>query len=494
MTQKQSQKELPLDRLATMDERGHRVFLHPTDTQGKYKRRRKVFHTLLLVLFLVLPWIEINGNPAVLLDLAQRRFSIFGLAFWAHDAPMLIFVAGAIFFGVSLATAVWGRIWCGWSCPETVFVESVYRQIERWIEGNAIQRRRLDASPWNGTKLLRRGGKWLAFLAVTLVISHSFLAYFVGIDALAEMVRQNPAEHPGTFGVMAFMTATLLFFFGWFREQFCVIMCPYGRFQAVLLDEHSKLVAYDATRGEPRRGSKVAQELLQVSFEAVEFTPEVVEAVAPKLTGDCIDCGRCVTACPTGMDIRRGLQLECVNCMACVDACDEVMTNLKQPTGLIKYTSQNELQGKPVRHLRTRVVLLSLALTGVFAGLGYVMLTRPPIKATVFNAKTTPYQFVDAKAKDPVLSNQFFMMASNYTFEDGEVRIEVDNPQVEVLAQSNPMPLKAGEEKKEGIFLKFPKSTLSNGKARIKMFLLTQSDNGKWQRTLTQEVPLVGPY
>lgn len=529
MTTLSQPKDLPLERLASMDEKGHRVFLHPADTKGPFKRRRRAFQAVLLVLFLVLPWIEINGLPAVLLDIAQRRFSILGLAFWAHDAPMLLFVAAGVLFGVSLATAVFGRIWCGWACPETVFVEFVYRQIERLIEGNAVQRRRLDAAPWNANKLLRRGGKWLAFTLVTLVISHSFLAYFTGVDALAAMMRQNPLEHPGTFGAMAFLTIVLLFSFGWFREQFCIVMCPYGRMQSVLLDEHSKIVAYDVARGEPRRGARPAtvpvslpqgetelpmakgESALQMTRGETALTMAATPqpyvpplsafepaslgmATESKLTGDCIDCNRCVTACPTGMDIRRGLQLECINCMACIDACNEVMRNVHKPEGLIRYTSQRELEGKRVNHLRPRVLLLSAVLLGVVTGLGYVLATRPPIKAALFSARTTPYQTLDATAKDPLLSNQFNLTATNYTFQDGEISLSSPDPRVKIVTQVNPVSLAAGKEQKIGVFLTFPKSMLSAGKAQIKLNMATRAHNGRWQRQLEQEVALVGPF
>lgn len=485
-------KELPRDRLASMDEQGHRVYIHPSDVQGPYKRWRKAFHTVLLVLFLVLPWIQIQGKPAILLDIGQRRFSIFGLAFWAHDTPLLLLVGLSVLFGISLITAVWGRIWCGWACPETVFVDYVYRQIERWIEGNAVQRRRLAASPWTARKILLKAAKWLAFTAVTLVISHSFIAYFVGIDALAIMIRHNPYDNPSTFGVMAFITAVLLFAFGWFREQFCIVMCPYGRLQSALLDEHSRIVAYDVARGEPRRGSKpvmVEPALLQIEREI----PETSVTPVPKTQGDCIDCFRCVTACPTGMDIRRGLQLECINCMACMDACDEVMRNIKKPEGLIRYTSQNEMAGKAVNHTRPRVLLLSLALVGLMGGLATILTTRPPVKVTIFNAKTTPYQMLDNKP-DPMLSNQFYLTASNYTFEHGEVRLALDDSRFKIVSQVNPVQINAGKEDKQGFFITFPKSALQNGRAHVLVKLLTRADDGSWQRELTQEVPLVGPF
>lgn len=468
-----SAKELPTDRLASTDEKGKRVFFYPADVKGPYKNWRKRVHALLMIVFLTLPWIQINGHQALLLDLAERRFAILGLTFWAHDAPMLMFVLGAVLLGISLTTAIWGRIWCGWACPETVFVESVYRQIERWIEGNSVQRRRLAAAPWTPKKVFLRTLKWSAFVGVSLVLTHSFLAYFVGTDKLAHMITHDPRENPGTFVFMASTTAILLFAFGWFREQFCTIMCPYGRFQSILMDEDSITVSYDEGRGEPRR------------------SPAVPKAEQ----GDCINCYRCVDVCPTGIDIRRGTQMECIGCTACIDVCNEVMLKVHKPEGLIRYTSYNAMvEKKKTRFIRSRVTILSVALLGVLGGLAVVLTTRPPIKATIFNAKTTPYQVIDAQAADPLLSNQFYIVASNYTFDPGQVQIQSSHPQVTVISQTNPFPLAEGEEKKVGIFLTFPKSLLTQGTAQIPLQISIQADNGRWQRTLQQEVPLVGPF
>lgn len=522
-------KELPLERLGSMDEHGHKLNIHPSDVDGRFMRRRMAFQIVLLVVFLILPWIQINGHPAILLNIAQRRFAIFGLTFWAHDAPMLIFVAGTVLFGISLVTAVWGRVWCGWACPETVFVERVYRGIERWIEGNAVQRRRLDKSPWNGEKLLKRGGKWLAFLAVSLIITHSFLAYFIGIDQLAVMTRHNPAENPTPFGIMAFLTVVLLVFFGWFREQFCVIMCPYGRFQSVLQDANSKMVIYDIVRGEPRRPKlrgKAKQAAARVHAELLQIEPEAPAALTAEATatlyhpagpaqaeplaqacppgasptgGDCIDCGRCWQACPTGIDIRRGLQLECIGCMACLDACNEVMRNIKKPEGLIRYASENEVKGQPYKPIRLRVVMLSLALLTVLSGLAFVLLTRPPIKAHIFSGRQTGFDAVSTQGRNPTLDNQFSLLATNYTFEDGRVTVSVefagpDSDKIKVAIPQNPVQIPAGGEKNVGFYVTFPKSVLSNGTARVRIHLLTAAEDGSWKNEQIQEVSLVGPY
>lgn len=465
-----STKELPTDRLASTDEKGKRVFIHPADVKGHFKNMRNIIHGFLIVLFLVLPWVKINGYQSILLDIAHRKFVIFGLAFWAHDAPMLIFVFGSVFLGISLFTIVWGRIWCGWTCPETVFVESVYRRIERWVEGNAVQRKRLAKAPWTAKKFGIKGFKWLLFLLFTLLLTHSFLAYFVGTERLGEMMTHSPSENPKTFVVMAFSTAVLLFAFGWFREQFCIILCPYGRFQSVLMDENSLVVAYDEKRGEPRRTKEAPKEGL----------------------GDCINCYRCVDVCPTGIDIRRGVQMECITCTACIDACNEVMLRVKKPPELIKYTTFAQLNGDKVKHFRPRVIILSLALTGVLVALSVLLFIRPPLKATIFNAKNVPYQVVEQKA-DPLIANQFIVNASNYTLEDGTFEIVSNDPQFEIVSPTPQTPVKAGEEIKLSFFVRFPKSALTQGKLLLPLTIKTKAANDRWQREYVQEVPIAGP-
>lgn len=482
-------KELPQERLASTDEKGKRVYLFPADVKGLYHSRRIILQWILMVLFIVLPWIHINGHPAMLLDIGQRRFAILGLNFWAHDVPMLMFVFAIAFLGLSLITAIWGRIWCGWACPETVFVERLYRQIERWIEGNAVQRERLSKGPWTVEKILKKSLKWSVFVVISWQLSHAFLAYFIGTDALARMMVSSPFEHPTAFSVMLFITALLLFSFGWFREQFCIIMCPYGRFQSLLMDEDSMVVGYDENRGEPRRGQ----------------SPD------PGLTGDCINCYQCVQVCPTGIDIRRGVQMECVACTACIDACDTVMDNIHKPHGLIRYTSHNDLQrtlavestetpqnkAKPhylLHHLfRARVLILSLLLIGITLSLTYVLWARPPIKATIFNAKGTPYEVLTQTSTETILTNRYYVVASNYTFDLGNLKITAPEG-IEVISQSNPVSIAGGEEKNQGFFLKFPKSKLKNGSARIEVTLESQADDGSWKHVETQVLPLVGPY
>ncbi|MGZ3696759.1 MAG: 4Fe-4S dicluster domain-containing protein, partial [Bdellovibrionota bacterium] len=248
-------RELPSDRLATSDAEGNRIYLYPADVRGRYRTLRSAVSAVLLVIFLTLPWLRISGEQALLLDIPGRKFAILGLTFWAHDAPILVFVFGGTAILLAAVTAIWGRVWCGWACPQTVFVDAVFRRIERAIEGDSVKRRMLASAPLGWGKFAKRFAKWTLFAVCSLVISHSFLAYFVGTRKLAEMIARPPFENIPSFLFMLGTTLLVLFDFGWFREQFCTLVCPYGRFQSVLMDDRSKAVAYDAKRGEPRRGT-----------------------------------------------------------------------------------------------------------------------------------------------------------------------------------------------------------------------------------------------
>ena len=462
--------DLPEDRLATMDESGRRLYLHPADASGRFRRWRTLVYSVLLVIFLVLPWIKIGGYQAILLDLPQRKFAIFGLTFWAHDAPMLLFVLGTFVLGLLLVTAIWGRVWCGWACPQTVFIDMVYRRIETWFEGNFIQRRKLMEAPWTFEKVARKGLKWLFFVGVSLVIAHSFLAYFVGVEELARMVRSSPVENPGAFGVMAFVAGLILFDFGWFREQFCIVACPYGRLQSVLMDDRSLTVAYDEQRGEPRK---------QRGLPADQ-------------TGDCVSCFKCVQVCPTGIDIRRGLQMECIGCTACIDACDEVMDKVDKPRGLIRYASMEEIQtGKKSRGSLRSLAYLALLLA-VVSGLVVTISQREPLNVSVIRPPDAPYRVLDTGE----IVNRFRLHVANTGFEDMLVdfRIEPGDLDYPIATARRPVPVAGGESESIDIFVRFPRNALENGKKSVHLAVVTvESDQGTEGLHKSQQVELLGP-
>jgi cytochrome c oxidase accessory protein FixG len=325
------QKRPNLDSVTTINQDGSRFFLHTADVSGKWTTWRRIFGAILIAIYVALPWIPINGSPALFFDVEQRRFHVFGLTLVPQDLWVMFFGVTGLGFTLFFVTALLGRLWCGWACPYTVFLDHVFRRIERWTEGDAVARRKLDAAPWSAGKIARRGTKHLLYAICATLIAHVFLSYFVSIPRLYEHMHEGPLAHATSFGIVAALTLTLWFCFGWFREQFCVIMCPYGRLQGALTDDDTINVGYDEKRGEPR-GAK------------------------GRATGDCIDCRRCVNVCPTGIDIRNGLQLECIGCAACIDACDDIMTKIGRPKGLVRYDSLNGLTGKKRRFIRPRVI------------------------------------------------------------------------------------------------------------------------------------------
>ena len=326
--------------VTTIGQDGTRRFLQPSIVFGSWWKARRAVAWLLIAFFAALPWVEIEGFPAVFLDVEHRRFHLLGTTLGLGDLWLLFFVITGWGFLIYATTALLGRIWCGWTCPQTVYLEHVFRVLDRLFEGDHVSRAKLDEKPWSDpSKLLRRGGRMLAYLVFCWAVAHIFLAYFISIPGLYPMITDAPLAHPAAFVAMAVATGVLFFNFWWFREQLCLIICPYGRLQSALIDDDSVIVGYDEKRGEPRGKA------------------------APGLTaGDCVDCRRCVQVCPTGIDIRQGLQIECIACTACVDACDDVMTKLKRPTGLVRYASLRELDGGMTRFLRPRTILYAAML------------------------------------------------------------------------------------------------------------------------------------
>ncbi len=320
--------------VTTIQTDGSRNFLHPADVRGRFTLWRRISALALIAIYVLLPLIHINGHPAVFLDLGERRFHLIGLTLAAEDLWILFFFVSGLGFLLFFVTALFGRLWCGWACPQTVFLEHVFRRIERWIDGPAKKQKELAKMEWCPEKVVKRVAKHAIFLLLAGVIAHIFLSYFISVDALSAWVTEGPAAHPRAFAFILFVTGILYFNFSWFREQLCLIICPYGRLQSALIDDDTVVIGYDEIRGEPRGRPRKNAEV-----------------------GDCIDCYRCVEVCPTGIDIRQGLQMECIGCSNCVDACDEVMDKVGRPRGLVRYDSLNGLSGKGRKILRPRLFL-----------------------------------------------------------------------------------------------------------------------------------------
>ena len=311
--------------LSTLRADGSRRWLKPRLSPGRWLNRRRALGYALIALFVVLPHVRIAGKPALLLDVAHRQFTFFGTTLYPTDTFLLALLLLIVFLSLFFLTALFGRVWCGWACPQTVYLELVFRPIERFFEG--APGKKTKAGAW------RRPAKIAVYVLLAFALAHTFLSYFVGTDALRVWMTRSPLEHPISFLIVAGVTGLMLFDFGFFREQLCIVACPYGRMQSVMLDKDSLIIGYDRLRGEPR-GKMRKKPKGDVHLETVE--PE---------RGDCIDCHMCVTTCPTGIDIRDGLQLECVNCTQCIDACDSIMHKIGKPRGLIRYSSQRMLEG-----------------------------------------------------------------------------------------------------------------------------------------------------
>lgn len=463
--------ELPESRLKTTDEKGNRVYLFPEDITGFWKTRRRAFYYFLIFLYLFLPWIYIDGKQWVLLDIPKRTFRIFGFEFFGHDGPLLFFLLAGFILTIAFITSIWGRVWCGWACPQTVFIDAIYRNIEKLVEGKARARKALAAGPWTFEKVWKRALKWLLYILVSLHIVHSFLGYFVGTHKLFWITMTTPTEHWALFLTMLVMTGIILLDFGWFREQFCIIACPYGRFQSVAMDDNSMIVAYDSKRGEPRRAKGLPKDQ----------------------EGSCIDCNRCVKACPTGIDIREGTQLECIACTMCIDACDEIMVKLKQPTGLIRYTTENELKGVKKPKIQARSVIYLLLLSALATGLYFSLSLRQQLQVQIFkSSKEAAYQEIKLKDGNKRYINHFRLKAFIASVDDTKYKIELkeNNLGLKLTVPEEEFVLRS-QNYEVPVFIEFDKSILTKGQ-RFVSILVKNIDTDKI--IIEKEVRLVGPF
>ncbi len=381
-------RRLPnLDSVTTIDEDGSRNFLHPADVKGNFTVARRLFAIFLVAIYIALPLIPINGHPAVFLDVINRRFHLFGLTFAAQDLWLAFFFISGLGFLLFFITSLFGRLWCGWACPYSVFMEQVFRNLERLFEGTALNQRKLDRMSWaEPQKILRRGGKTFVFLIVSALIAHIFLAYFISIPQLWSWMAEGPVAHPQAFVFIIVATAIMMFVFSWFREQLCLVICPYGRLQSALIDDDTMIIGYDEKRGEPRGRDRGKE----------------------RVHGDCINCFRCVQVCPTGIDIRHGLQIECIACANCIDACNAVMDELGRKRGLVRYDSLNGLEGKKRRWIRPRLFVYSLFLLLGASVMTYSFSMLRPVHMQVMRMQGMPYYLRDA-----ILRNQFQVRVIN---------------------------------------------------------------------------------
>lgn len=433
------------DSITTVDKKGKRAWIFAMKPKGRLYNLRTIASVVYLIIFFTLPFIKVADEPIILLNIIERKFIIFGFLFRPQDFFLFMLSMLSFLVFIALFTAIFGRLFCGWACPQTVFMEMVFRKIEYWIEGDAHKQRALKAMPWNKEKILKRLAKAGIFFIVSFIIANTFLAYIIGIDQLFQMISEPLSMHLGSFIALILFTGVFFFVFYWFREQVCLVVCPYGRLQGVLLDKNSIVVAYDYVRGEPRGHLKKNE---------------------TRSIGDCVDCGMCVKVCPTGIDIRNGTQLECVNCTACIDACNNVMEKIGFPKGLIRYASETQIAKGEKLKLTPRIIGYSGVLVALIISLGFGFTNRGEIDATILRTPGMLYH----QEGDDFISNLYNIKIVNKTRKELHASIALLNPKGTIKMVGNQQMLLSKAEIAEGeFFVVIHRDSLKERKTRIKL-------------------------
>ncbi|MEC9374589.1 MAG: cytochrome c oxidase accessory protein CcoG [Planctomycetota bacterium] len=452
----------PKDRvLSTLNQDGTRRWLRPRLSLGRFLLRRRIVAWALIAVFTLIPYLRMNGKPIILLDIVHREFTFFGATFLPTDTLLLALFIVSVFVTIFLITALFGRVWCGWACPQTVYMEFLFRPIERFFEGGPGHKAKMK-----GPLGLRKALKFATYLLASMFLAHTFLAYFVGVEQLYRWVQGSPFNHPIAFLVMAGVTGAMLFDFGFFREQLCIVACPYGRFQSVMLDRNSLIISYDPARGEPRgKLRRSPKRGADVSLKVVTEEPK---------QGDCIDCHMCVTTCPTGIDIREGLQMECIGCAQCIDACDAVMDKIGRPRGLIRYSSQSAIEGEKPRILRPRVIFYPLILTILLTVFAITLAGRQPTDITILRGLGAPF----ATLETGEIANLVRVKVVNRTLEPSDFTIRAEGVEGAHLipAEDAAFTLAAGETITRSLQVVVPPNAFERGAAMIDLRIT--SDDG----------------
>ena len=483
----QDQKGSYRDSVATISKEGKRNFINPKKPKGKLYNLRTRFSIFYLAVFFTLPFIKVNGEPLLMLNVLERKFIIFGMVFWPQDffifgIAMLTFVVFIILF-----TVVFGRVFCGWACPQTIFMEMVFRKIEYWIDGDSGRQKLLKAMPWNAEKIKKRAGKFIIFYIISFIIANFFLAYLISMDELLGYLK-NPPAHIGTLVSLFIFTTVFFFVFWWFREQACIVVCPYGRLQGVLLDKNSIVVAYDRLRGEPRGKLKKKDDHDCKCTDckedgACKSLAQKIEAIVPQ--GDCIDCFACVRVCPTGIDIRDGTQLECVNCTACIDACDAIMTSVHKPEGLIRYASENSIVNGVQLKFSARIKAYSGVLALLLSLLVFLLVSRTDLDARLMRTAGMTY----TSLPDGRISNLYNLKLANKTHKDIPFSLKLENIKGEIEpVGSSSLLVKKEDYSHLQFFIKLNRSDIKGWKTELKIGMY---ENNKKIKTITAS--FIGP-
>lgn len=434
------------DSLSTIDKEGKRVWIYPKKPKGQLYNYRTIVSVILIAIFFIQPFIKFNGQPLLMLNIPERKFILYGLFFGPQDTFLFALTMITFMVFIVLFTTIFGRLWCGWTCPQTVFMEMIFRKIEYFIEGDAQQQRNLSKMPWNSEKVKKRGSKYFVFFAVSFIIANTFLAYIIGIDELFKIISEPISTHIVGLSMLLIFTGVFYFVFAYMREQVCLVVCPYGRLQGVLLDSNSIVVAYNDKRGEPRGKAKKGDTETQ--------------------HGDCIDCHACVHVCPTGIDIRNGVQLECINCTACIDACDSIMDRLERPRGLVGYNSLEGIRNNQKLKITPRIMGYSAILAILLIGLSYGLLNRSDTETTILRTSGVMFQEVGTDS----LSNLYNFKTVNKTHTEMPVRFVLNGIEGKIKMVGNAAVIAHDAAIAEGeFFVVLPRTAIKSRKTEIKI-------------------------
>ena len=476
------------DHIATVDEHGKRVWVYPKKPKGKFTSARTYLSWAFLIFLFGMPFIKMNGEPFMLFNVLKRHFILFGVNFAPQDFHLFVLAMLTFVVFIILFTVIYGRLFCGWVCPQTVFMEMVFRKIEYWIEGDANAQRRLNSSPWTTEKIIKKGGKQALFFAISVLIANTFLAYIIGLEEVYKIATQPIAQNLQGFIALMIFSFAFFFVFSWMREQICIAICPYGRLQGVLLDKSSIVVHYDHVRGEPRGKIKREQSQIEspvdairngmlqsekeVAFEMAEAMPSAsspIESIHKSL-GDCIDCKLCIHVCPTGIDIRNGTQLECVNCTACIDACDEVMDKVKRPRGLIRYASATSIETKTQTIFTPRVKAYSVVLVLMIIVNIVLFSMRTNVEVLLLRTPGLLFQ----KVGKTHISNLYNYEIINKTRDTFPIEFRLVNPKGTIKLIGKTPLTKASDVTKGELFVEIPRKNLTGRKTRISVDVYSQ--------------------
>ncbi len=475
------------DSVATITKEGNRNFINPKKPKGKLYNLRTRFSIFYLIVFFTLPFIKVNGEPLLMLNVLERKFIIFGLIFWPQDFFIFGIATLTFIVFVILFTVVFGRVFCGWACPQTIFMEMVFRKIEYWIDGDSSKQKQLKAMPWNAEKTRKRSLKFIIFFAISFIIANFFLAYLIGMEELLGYLK-SPSAHIGTLISLLIFTSVFFFVYWWFREQACIVVCPYGRLQGVLLDRNSIVVAYDHKRGEPRGKLKKKDDhdckCVDCKNEGgCSSLAKKIGAIVPQ--GDCIDCLACVRVCPTGIDIRNGTQLECVNCTACIDACDAIMISVKKPVGLIRYASENSIVKGVKLKFTTRIKAYTSVLALLLSLLVFLLVSRTDLDARLMRTAGMTY----TSLPDGRISNLYNLKLANKTHKDITYTLKLENIKGEIQIVGNSSPIVKKEDYAHlQFFVKLNRGDVKGWKTELRVGMY---QNNKKIKTI--EANFIGP-